>query len=145
MKELVASPEAPTPVGPYSPALRVGDWIYLSGQGAFDPSTGAIVSDDVEEQTAQVFRNIGVLLAAAGADLDDVVSCLVHLSDLSDFSKVNRVYEKHFIGTRPTRTTVRADLVEGMKVEITAIAHRGSEPGEASPERSQMIAPSTTV
>ncbi|MGB2953730.1 MAG: RidA family protein [Gaiellaceae bacterium] len=96
--------------------------MFLSGQGGFDPTTGKMISDDIAEQTAQTFRNIEVLLEAAGASLDNVVSCLVHLTDLSQFEAFNAIYEKKFPGTKPVRTTVRADLVAGMLVEITAVA-----------------------
>lgn len=123
MKSLITSPNAPAPVGPFSPGLRVGDWVYLSGQGGFDPSTGAMVSGSVTEQTDQTFRNIDLLLHEAGATLDDVVSCLVHLTDLGDFMEFNEAYDKHFPAVKPVRTTVRADLVAGMRVEITVVAH----------------------
>jgi reactive intermediate/imine deaminase len=125
MKELVTSAEAPAPAGPYSAGLRAGDLIFLSGQGGFDPGTGQLVSDDIAEQTAQTFRNIEVLLQAAGATLDDVVSCLVHLRDLAQFAEFNASYEKQFPGpVKPVRTTVRADLVAGMRVEVTVIASK---------------------
>jgi 2-iminobutanoate/2-iminopropanoate deaminase len=102
---------------------EVIDWIFLSSQGGFDPGTGQLVSDDIAGQTAQVFRNIEALLHAAGAGLDDVVSCLVHLSDLALFDEFNAGYERHFPGpAKPVRTTVRADLVAGMLVEVTVIA-----------------------
>ena len=122
MKTLISSEATPTPVGPYSPGLSAGGWIFLSGQGGFDPETGTMISEDIVEQTAQTFRNIEVLLEAAGASLDDVVSCLVHLAELSDYAAFNAIYEKQFPGTKPVRTTVRADLVAGMLVEITAVA-----------------------
>jgi 2-iminobutanoate/2-iminopropanoate deaminase len=122
MKTLISSEALPTPVGPYSPGLSVGGWIFLSGQGGFDPETGKMISEDIAEQTAQTFRNLEVLLEAAGASLDDVVSCLVHLADLSDYAAFNAIYEQQFPGTKPVRTTVRADLVAGMLVEITAVA-----------------------
>jgi reactive intermediate/imine deaminase len=122
MKALISSPDAPTPVGPFSPAVSVGEWIFLSGQGGFDPKTGKVVSDDLGEQTAQTFRNIEALLEAAGASLDNVVSCLVHLTDLSQYGAFNAIYEKKFPGIKPVRTTVRADLVAGLLVEITVIA-----------------------
>jgi 2-iminobutanoate/2-iminopropanoate deaminase len=125
MKDLITSAEAPAPAGPYSPGLRAGDLIFLSGQGGFDPETGQLISDDVGEQTAQTFRNIEVLLHAAGATLDDVVSCLVHLTDLAQFADFNASYEKQFPGpVKPVRTTVRADLVAGMRVEVTVIASK---------------------
>ncbi len=122
MKAAITSPDAPAQAGPYSPGIRSGDLIFLSGQGGFDPASSSIVSDDVAEQTAQIFRNIEVLLAAAGAGLDDIVSCLVHLSDLADFPAFNAAYERELTEIKPVRTTVRADLVAGMKVEITVVA-----------------------
>ena len=125
MKDLVTSAEAPAPAGPYSAGLRAGDLIFLSGQGGFDPDTGQLVSDDIAEQTAQTFRNIEFLLQAAGATLDDVVSCLVHLRDLAQFAEFNASYEKQFPGpVKPVRTTVRADLVADMRVEVTVIASK---------------------
>ena len=122
MKAVIDSDKAPTPVGPFSPGLSVGEWIFLSGQGGFDPKTAKIVSDDLVEQTEQTFTNIETLLEAAGASLDDVISCLVHLVDLADFAAFNAIYEQKFTGVKPVRTTVRADLVAGMRVEITVIA-----------------------
>jgi 2-iminobutanoate/2-iminopropanoate deaminase len=125
VKELVSASGAPAPAGPYSPGLIAGDWIFLSGQGGFDPETGRLVGDDIAGQTTQVFRNIDALLRSAGASLDDVVSCLVHLSYLGLFDAFNASYEKHFPGpAQPVRTTVRADLVAGMLVEVTVIASK---------------------
>ena len=77
MKALVSSDKLPAPAGPYSPGVTVGEWIFLSGQGGFDPNTGKVVSDDLVEQTEQTFNNIETVLEAAGASLDDVISCLV--------------------------------------------------------------------
>jgi 2-iminobutanoate/2-iminopropanoate deaminase len=122
LKTLISSADTPTPVGPYSPGLSFGEWIFLSGQGGFDPKTGKMISDDIAEQTEQTFRNIEALLEAADASLDEVVSCLVHLADLADYAAFNSIYEKQFAGTKPVRTTVRADLVAGMRVEITVVA-----------------------
>lgn len=123
MKEVISATGTSAPAGPYSPGLIVGDWIFLSGQGGFDPETGELVSDDIAGQTAQVFRNIEALLRSAGAGLDDVVSCLVHLRDLALFGEFNASYVRHFPGpAKPVRTTVRADLVDGMLVEVTVIA-----------------------
>lgn len=125
MKALISSDKAPTPTAPYSPGLSVGGWVFLSGQGGLDPESGQIVSDDFAEQTEQTFRNIEALLAAAGASLDDVVSCLVHINDLAQFPALNAIYEQKFPGIKPVRTTVRADLVGGMLVEVTVIANVG--------------------
>ena len=125
MRKLITSAGAPAPAGPYSNGLAVGDWIFLSGQGGFDPGTGRLVGEDLAGQTAQAFRNIEVLLQAAGAGLGDAVSCLVHLSDLGDFAEFNAGFARQFPGpAKPVRTTVRADLAAGMRVEVTVIACR---------------------
>jgi len=122
MKTLITSDKVPVPAGAYSPGLTVGEWIFLSGQGGFDPKTGSVGSHDLAEQTEQTFNNIETVLEAAGASLDDVVSCLVHLVDLADFPAFNAIYQQKFGGVKPVRTTVRADLVAGLLVEITVIA-----------------------
>jgi 2-iminobutanoate/2-iminopropanoate deaminase len=130
MSELIAPPYAPPAAGPYSPGLLTGDWIYLSGQGGFDPDTGELVSDNIADQTAQAFRNVEFLLRAVGASLDDIVSCLVHLSDLAQFAEFNASYAKQFPSpVKPVRTTVGSNLVAGMRVEVTVVARR---PGRAS-------------
>ena len=126
MKAPISSAKVPAAPGPYSPGLTVGEWIFLSGQGGFDPSTGKVVSGDLAEQTEQTFHNIETLLEAAGASLDDVISCLVHLLDLADFPAFNAIYERRFTGVKPVRTTVRADLVAGLLVEITVVARASS-------------------
>lgn len=124
-KRAIVSSRVPPPAGAYSPALEAGEWVFLSGQGGFDPATGALVSDEIEAQTEQAFRNVDALLEEAGLSRDDVVSCVVHLSDLSLFPGYNTVYERHFPNEpRPVRTTVGASLLAGMLVEITATARR---------------------
>jgi 2-iminobutanoate/2-iminopropanoate deaminase len=105
------------PALPFSPGLKVNGFVYLSGQGGFLPGSGKLAGDSIEEQTEQTLQNVRALLEAA-----DTVSCLVHLSDLSLFSRFNAVYAKHFSEPRPVRTTVGAPLVFGMLVEITVIA-----------------------
>jgi reactive intermediate/imine deaminase len=132
MKTLISSKHAPPTVAPYSPGLSVGEWIFLSGQGGFDPKTGTMISDDIADQTEQTFRNIEVLLEAAGASLDHVVTCSVHLADLSQLGAFNAIYAKKFAGTRPVRTTVGADLLAGMLVEITVVARKGGHSGFTS-------------
>ena len=109
---------------PFSPFREAGDVVYFSGQGGFDPATGRLAGETIEEQTAQTLRNLTSLLERAGCSAGDVVSCLVHLSDLSLFTRFNAVYAQHFTEPRPARTTVGAPLVMGMLVEITAVAHR---------------------
>ena len=122
MKKVVTSDRSPAVAGPYSPALVVGELVFLAGQGGFDPATGELVDGGVEAQTEQAFRNIGALLEAAGSSLDDVVSVLVHLVDLGDFAAMNAAFARAFTGVPPVRTTVRADLLGEMGVEITVTA-----------------------
>ena len=122
MKKVVTSDRSPAVAGPYSPALVVGELVFLAGQGGFDPATGELVEGGVEAQTEQAFRNIGALLEAAGSSLDDVVSVLVHLVDLDDFAAMNAAFARAFPGIPPVRTTVRADLLGAMGVEITVTA-----------------------
>lgn len=109
---------------PYSSARRVGNWLYLAGQGGFDHDSGELAGETIEEQTQQTLDNVSALLDWHGYSLDDVVSCLVHLSDLSNYDRFNAVYATHFADPKPVRTTVGATLVRGMLVEITVVAYR---------------------
>ena len=100
-------------------------WTPVEGEPELGGKLNLFFGGGIAEQTEQTFRNIEVLLRAAGASLDDVAPCLVHLADLADFTKFNVVYAGQFSsGTKPVRTTVRADLVADMRVEVTAIAYR---------------------
>ena len=112
---------------PFSPARAVGDWIFLSGQGGFLPESGKLAGDSIGEQTEQTLQNIAALLEKHDCALANVVSCLVHLSDLADFRRFNEIYATHFPEPRPVRTTVGAKLVAGMLVEITVVAHKPPE------------------
>src|SRR6476646_8676412 len=108
----------------YSPGLDLGDWVFLAGQGGADPATNEL-PEGIEAQAEQAFRNVETLLHEAGLSLGDVVSCLVHLSDLSLFQSYNAVWERVFANEpRPVRTTVGAPLLNGMLIEVTAIARR---------------------
>jgi len=113
-------------VGAYSPGLRVGDFVFVSGQVPRDPTTGKIVGDTIEEQTAQVIENIKAVLEAGGATLADVVKVSAHLSDLALFEGYNKVYATYFPDPKPTRTTVGSQLL-GFLVEIDAIAYVGRD------------------
>jgi 2-iminobutanoate/2-iminopropanoate deaminase len=118
-KELV-NPEATFTGGAYSLALRVGNLVFVSGQGPFD-AAGEVVGGTIEEQTAQCLENVRTVLAGAGLDLDDVVKVTTYLVDFAYFDRYNEVYARHFSEPRPTRTTVAAGL-GGILVEIDAIA-----------------------
>ena len=115
-----------TPGGAYSPGLRVGDLVFVSGQVPRDPATGKIVGETIEEQTEQVIKNIQAVLEAVGATLADVVKVSAYLIDLDLFDRYNSVYARYFPDPKPTRTTVGVQL-KGFMVEIDAIAYVGKE------------------
>lgn len=118
-------PGAPTPVGPYSSAMIVGNLVYVSGQSGRDPVTDHVAAD-IEAQTEQVLANIRTILEAAGTSLSKVVRCGVFLTDMNEFTRMNAVYERMFDGHRPARTTVAVSALPGpgLRVEIDAIAVR---------------------
>jgi 2-iminobutanoate/2-iminopropanoate deaminase len=113
----------PSPVGPYSPGLIMGNLVFVSGQSGREPGTGAVAAD-VEGQTEQVFRNIAAILEAAGSGLEHVVRCGVFLVDMTEFQKMNAVYARVFGNHRPARTTVEVSGLPGpgLRVEIDAVA-----------------------
>ena len=120
--------QGPAPAGAYSPAVRAGDFVYVSGQVPRDPRTGATVAGGVEEQTRQTLANVRAVLESAGATLDDVVSVTAYLNDPDDWGKFNEVYKTVFRPPYPTRTAVGANL-RGFLVEITVTAYAPVERG----------------
>jgi 2-iminobutanoate/2-iminopropanoate deaminase len=125
-KQLIRPERGAPPQGAYSPGLRAGDFIFVSGQGPLDPATGQIVGETIEEQTARTLENVKLILEAAGASMADVVKATVHLSDLSLFPRYNTVYATYFPDPKPTRTTVGSQLL-GIMVEIDVIAYVGEK------------------
>jgi 2-iminobutanoate/2-iminopropanoate deaminase len=121
----VQAPGLPAPAGPYSPGQVFNRLVFVSGQGATNPSTGELAGDDIESQTEQVLKNVSVILEAAGSDLQHVLRCGVFLTDMTEFARMNSVYGRMFGGHRPARTTVQvAELpMKGLRVEIDAIAY----------------------
>jgi len=123
VREAVSAPNAAKPIGPYSPAIRAGNLLFISGQVGFDPATGALIEGDVSAQTDQVMRNIGELLKAAGTDFGHVVRMTVFLADMNEFAKMNEVYGRYVTNPPPTRSTVQvARLPRDARVEIDVIA-----------------------
>jgi 2-iminobutanoate/2-iminopropanoate deaminase len=120
-KEAVMTGTAPLNL-PFSPAIRYRDLVFVSGQGPFDQN-GKIVAGDVKSQTKTTLENFRRVLEAAGSSLDHVLQTTVYLSNLDDFASMNQTYSIFFRDPRPARTTVRADLLFGMKVEIQGIAY----------------------
>lgn len=123
MKELVTAAGAPKAIGPYSPAVRVGNLLFLSGSIPLDPATGQLVEGGIKEQATRVMKNIEGLLAAAGADFNNVVRTTVFMIDLGEFAAMNEVYAGYFSAPYPARSTVQvAKLPRDVRVEIDVIA-----------------------
>ena len=115
--------DVPLPAGAYSPAVRAGDFIYVSGQVPKDLRTGALVGDTVEEQAVQVLGNLREVLAAAGASLHDVVAATIYLTNEQDWASVNDLWKASFSAPYPSRTTVGARL-RGILIEVSAVAYQ---------------------
>ncbi len=114
--------DIPRPVGAYSPGVRAGDFLYVSGQVPRDPRTGALVGDTVEEQAQQVVHNLSSVLHAGGASLTDVVSAVIYLENEQDWPAVNDFWKSAFAAPYPTRTTIGARL-RGILIEVSAVAY----------------------
>ncbi len=123
MRDAIATPDAPAAIGPYSQAVRAGGFLFVSGQIPLDPSSGALVSGTIAEETHRVFGNLGAILAAAGSSFDHVVKTTVYLADMKDFAAMNEVYATYFSSPAPARATVQAaGLPKGVRVEIDLVA-----------------------
>ena len=125
-KKSIHTPQAPAAIGPYSQAVRVGNFLFTSGQIALDPETGEMKSGDIEQETRRVLQSLEAILNASGLSLGHVVKTTVYLADLSHFGKMNQVYESFFKDNKPARACVQAAaLPRGALVEIDAVAWDG--------------------
>ena len=122
MKKSIATEAAPAAVGPYSQAYQVNETLYVSGQIPFDPKTMQLVSDDIEEQTLQVLKNIEAIVKKAGFKVTDIVKCQIFLTNMDNFNKINAVYANFFNGHAPARIAVEVSrLPKDVSIEIDAI------------------------
>ena len=124
MIERLTPPGVPIPRGPYSPAVRAGDFIYVSGQVAVDPATDKMVTGDVQVETRQVLNNIKQILESSGASMADVVKCSVFIGNGGDFAAMNAVYAEFFGNDKPARSTIVCGFVADIKVEIDCVAYK---------------------
>ena len=123
-KKIIATTKAPAAIGPYSQAIRIGDFLYTSGQISLDPESMEMITGDIEVETEKVLKNIEAILKEDGLNLNNIIKTTVYLTDLSEFARMNQVYEKFFADTKPARACVQvAALPKGAKVEIDAVAH----------------------
>ena len=123
-KQIVNTIKAPAPVGPYNQSVLANGTLYMSGQIAIDPTTGNLITDNIEDETHQVFKNIKAVLTEAGMTLDNVVKCSVFVADMEMYSRINTVYAQYFDeDTAPARELVEvANLPKYVNVEISCIA-----------------------
>lgn len=126
MRELVTAAGAAKAIGPYSPALKVGNLLFLSGSIPLDPMSGQLVAGGIKEQTTRVMENIKALLTAAGADFNQVARTTVFMVDLGEFAAMNEIYSSYFTAPYPARSTVQVvKLPRDVRVEIDVIAILG--------------------
>lgn len=124
-KEVISTANAPAAIGPYSQAIRAGDYVFTAGQIGLDPATGTMATG-VVAQAEQVFKNLEAVLAAAGCTLADVVKTTVFVADMNDYATVNGVYDSHFAAPYPARSAVEAArLPKDALVEIELVAYKG--------------------
>jgi 2-iminobutanoate/2-iminopropanoate deaminase len=122
-KEVIATANAPEAIGPYEQAIKVGEFVYISGQIPLDPKTGNLVEGDIKVQTRRVMENLKAILEAAGSSLERVVKATVFLKSIGDFAAMNEIYAEYLGAAKPARSTVAvADLPRGALVEIDLIA-----------------------
>ena len=124
MKKIIYTKDAPEPIGPYSQAVRHGNFLYTSGQIAINPETGALTEGNIEEETHRVMLNLKAVLKAAGMTFQHVIKASIFITDMGDFGAINSVYGSYFDGkTAPARETVQvARLPKDVRVEISVIA-----------------------
>lgn len=123
-RKIINTPNAPAPVGAYNQAILHNGVLYVSGQIAIDPASGALLLDDIETETRQVLDNLGAILTAAGSSFEQVIKCSVFVSDIENFGRINTVYSEYFAAdTAPARALVEvANLPKYVNVEISCIA-----------------------
>ena len=122
-KQIINTPDAPAPIGPYNQAVQAGDWLFVSGQVAIVPSTGELNINTIQEEATQVMENLKAILTAANITFANVVKTTIFLSDMGLFAQVNEIYGSYFAGDYPARETVAVKtLPKNVNVEISLIA-----------------------
>ena len=126
-KKEIKHPDKAVNTGAYSAGIQVGKWLFVSGQGPVDLTTGQVIHGSIEEETLHTLSHIKKIVESAGGSIKDIVKCTVHLTDINDFDRYNAAYASFFPGVKPARTTVQSVLSDGIKIEIDAIAHIGKK------------------
>lgn len=122
-KQIINTTGAPAPIGPYNQAVRMGDFLFVSGQIPMDAATGEIVKSGIQDETEKVMENLAAILKEAGMDFSNVVKSTIFITDMNQFAQINEVYGKYFPANAPARETVQvAALPKFVNVEISVIA-----------------------
>lgn len=123
MKQVITTPFAPAPIGPYNQAIQYGGMLFVSGQIALNPETGAFENDNIQAETFRVMENLRAILAEAGYTFDNVLKTTIFLKSMDDFAKVNEIYGSYFTADFPARETLEvARLPKDANVEISVVA-----------------------
>jgi 2-iminobutanoate/2-iminopropanoate deaminase len=123
VREAISAPDAPRAMGAYSPAIRAGNLLFISGQIPINPATGELVTGGIAAEAEQVMRNLAALLKAADVGFEHVVRTTVFLADMNDFAGMNEVYARYLVDPPPARATVQvARLPRDVRIEVDAIA-----------------------
>ena len=123
MNTVIETTNAPSPIGPYSQAIKAGNTLYVSGQIAINPETGLLELSSLQAETHQVMKNMKAVLEAADYSFSDIVKCSIFIMDMADFGFINEVYGSYFTNSFPARETVQvAGLPKAVRVEISCIA-----------------------
>jgi 2-iminobutanoate/2-iminopropanoate deaminase len=120
-KTEIKHPYKSVSTGAYSAGVLCDGWLFISGQGSIDLSTGQVINGTIEEETINTLNHIKLIAEAAGGSVENIVKCTVHLSDINNFEKFDAVYGSFFNEVKPARTTVQSVLADGIKIEIDAI------------------------
>ena len=122
LKQVITSPDLPPALGPYSHAVRAGDFIFLAGQPGIDPESGKVAGEDFRSQANQGFKNLAHILKASGSSMEQVVKTTVFLTDASQFPILNELYGQYFTKNPPVRSTPIVQLPRGLLISIECIA-----------------------
>jgi 2-iminobutanoate/2-iminopropanoate deaminase len=123
----IKHPDKAVSTGAYSAGILMDGWLFISGQGPLNLSTGEVIHGTIEEETLLTLSPIKNIIEAAGGSIEDILKCTVHLSDINDFEKYNAAYASFFPGIKPARITVQSVLFDGLRIEIDAIAKIGKK------------------
>ena len=123
MKKVIFTEQSPTPIGPFSQGIQVGNFLFTSGQLPIDPVTNEVIYG-IHRATVQCMENLKAIVEEAGFSMDDIVKTTVFVKDMKDFALVNEIYASYFTGTKPARSCIQAPMAKDVEVEVEAVAFK---------------------